>query len=490
MNGGVIANGTGSGKTLCVLASITKPSLIVVPDTLCIHWRTELEKHTTLLSSSSSSPPSPFANTPTAYCFKNASEVPRAKRTRKRKDNRSVQDIIKFMTDSISPKAIKKTKAAPFPFSSSSSPVTPMVKTSKEDVDQNTAPPPLSSPVFPLVAAPPLITVISRSVMRSKVWKDFALPSYDQIFVDEGHNLHGETTIKAIMDTRVTGARWVISATPYDNFNTTLRLLKMDMLLESIGMAPKSNRDVVPFLTRSVTQELTVLPDNISVVKRTVFCEATTKDFYAIIPEILRLVDLAEVETSGIRRFFRILERVAAGGILNLNLMLELAKRCFPSSRSDNGDCGKAQKSKFIMETKEPVVRPFCAKNEGCSICLDAFIAPLQTSCRHVFCTQCLDAILEIGICVCPMCRHKFGKLPLRVSSPGWETKQEREVRVAQEAQIAKEGNNGEDGKQDKAAAASMNRKGFHDLLQGETQFDSTKHVYLDEKVGAVPLGV
>ena len=47
--GGIIANETGSGKTLCVIASCSSgTSLIVVPDHLTLHWMTEIKKHTTL----------------------------------------------------------------------------------------------------------------------------------------------------------------------------------------------------------------------------------------------------------------------------------------------------------------------------------------------------------------------------------------------------------------------------------------------------------
>lgn len=48
-SGGIIANQTGSGKTLCVIMACSSgSSLVVVPDHLVSHWRTEITKHTDL----------------------------------------------------------------------------------------------------------------------------------------------------------------------------------------------------------------------------------------------------------------------------------------------------------------------------------------------------------------------------------------------------------------------------------------------------------
>ena len=384
--GGIIANETGSGKTLCVLASITSSSLVIVPDNLVTHWKTQIEKHTSLLLA-------PTEITDYALVLGKSSQVPTKQYSR-----------------------------------------------------------------------PPLVTIISRSVIRSQRWGTFRQENYHQLFIDEGHNLSGTATISAIENTAVTGARWIVSATPYTNFPLSLSILGLSKIFQETGMIVINpvNICAIPFLQQSVCQEKTVLPENIHISKQVIFCENVASEFYDEIPAILKQVNMETVSTKGIRKFFRILERVAAGGILNTKLMLEVAKRYLITEKKP----GDKRQREPLTVLKQVAPAAFNTANDTCAVCLDNFTEPLQLMCNHVYCRPCLEAILQVGISKCPTCRASLGPShshPVRVMVPTWAVL----LSPVSEEKMPRE----------------LSKKEYQSLLEGDVRFDETKHVYMDEKL-------
>ncbi|KAF1945397.1 hypothetical protein EJ02DRAFT_369849 [Clathrospora elynae] len=58
---------------------------------------------------------------------------------------------------------------------------------------------------------------------------------------------------------------------------------------------------------------------------------------------------------------------------------------------------------------------------EDCPICLDTFKQPVITKCAHVFCTPCLERVIEVQH-KCPMCRAELESLASTTVKPAKET--------------------------------------------------------------------
>jgi hypothetical protein len=103
-------------------------------------------------------------------------------------------------------------------------------------------------------------------------------------------------------------------------------------------------------------------------------------------------------------RFFRILERLGAGGYVQPQVILEVLKRCFVTE-----EC-------LEITDGAPTVC-YSSENDTCAVCLCSFTDPLQLGCGHVYCHPCVAALKTTGIRTCPSCRQPFDKVYVPVFS-------------------------------------------------------------------------
>lgn len=335
--GGIIGNNTGSGKTLLVFAicSTQKSSLIVVPDTLVSHWKSEIVKHTLLTL------------VPSEW-----------------------EDYVLV---------ISKSKDIP----------------RKTQIDKC-----------------PTMVIISRSAFRSKHWQLYRHRNFDQIFIEEAHNLNPNCTIYSQLVSHRVKTRWAISATPYENYIGILSLIGYTNMLSCLNI-PIHVFKSIPVLSHFTCREKTIL-NNVTLVKSKIYCSQSQleKKFFHQVVEIIQNVSVTRLTNlSGITRVFRILERISAGGQLNGELMIRILRYYLSPKR-------QREENISIMSVK-CTQEAFCTRDDDCVICLDKFSSPLQLACGHVFCKLCITSMVHIGGRKCPMCR-KVWNLPLQLWCPLW----------------------------------------------------------------------
>jgi superfamily II DNA or RNA helicase len=340
MSGGVIANQTGSGKTLCVLASCqTGCSLVIVPDHLSIHWATEINKHTSLKTQANE-------DSDYALIFGRAKNIPRRW----------------------------------------------------------------------LFTKKPLLIVISSSAFRSKRWFELPIPKeFNRVFVDEAHTLSSTRSMfKQLQDEVTTKYIWAITATPYKNWMNICRLIQFDQFLKLIN-SNKSNllQKSIPIWQHFTISTKTKL--EFVRIRSQVIYAYLTPDENKFFAELRKCIQNIHLVTSGstimVRRVFRILERVSAGGRVNGQLMLKVIQRCLMKkrSRTDSAICNP------IFTT----VPGFMKSTDQCTVCLEGFLQPLQLQCGHVYCKECLLSMIDLDMSKCAICRTKW-EFPIKTYLPSW----------------------------------------------------------------------
>lgn len=326
--GGIIANETGTGKTLSLLlwtrrSLPTSPScLIVVPDELITHWQGEIDKY--------------FDET----------------------QRFEIYDALSLPESGI------------------------------------------------LQSFPGRCAVVSHSFIRHRnatvagMWTD--------LIIDEAHRCKTAAKLNQNLQGLRRRNTWAITATPQSHLGYLTQLLQVptqSTIAETLTAAT---------VIRRLMYKGTLERKHMTVTRSVVFCETTTAEqafFQQVSSLVNRVSDIRRSNMKYLNRFFRILERVSSGGALNGVLMLAILKRVLEQAKS-------LKRSRAVAAEEQSA--PACAigdEHQDCAVCMSELLDPIQLSCRHAFCTSCVQGMADVGHRHCPLCRTPI----CRYYRPVWE---------------------------------------------------------------------
>lgn len=324
-SGGLIADKTGTGKTLstitrCLMNSADR-NLIIIPDDLCLHWKSEFEKHTTV----------------------DFTYLPEENKNKKRKITLSSTSVVFFKS------------------------VTDFRIVHAEEL--------------------PRILVVSWNALKTQEFQDmFGRCHFTRVFIDEAHRMNQRYVYLEKIPRDFT---WIITATPYENTLVSMNLLQLTLIAGYLRVCRLGE-----ILRRYWTCENALDMTNLKVNEIIHLTKLTDEqvEFYAKVSTVLDQFINRPSANQTCLRFFRILERLGAGGYVHKELILRILqgmdrptfKRHYPNAKEQT----------------------FAAATDDCPVCLCVYTDPIQLSCRHVLCRICLNSMDELGMGKCPQCRH------------------------------------------------------------------------------------
>jgi SNF2-related domain/RING-type zinc-finger/Helicase conserved C-terminal domain len=403
--GGIIANETGTCKTLSAILSclpdgkgphsVSVPngqiSLIVVPNTLITQWEQEVQRHT---------------ECKIWYCDPMAPRVDRTK------------SIVDAAMSSSSSKRRRKTRvdAADYDIVS--------IKSTKDFTKLK-----FGGDQFPRVL------IASFSVVASPKFSSF-LDSHSLVFkrvvVEEAHSV--TKSVHQVLLTIPRDITWIVTATPYNEVKKMGKLLQLDRIaLSNLNV-------VVDAVYHNATVRIKLDRTQLEVKHVKHYCELTEDEsqFYIQIGRLILQVIERYGRVHNYTRLCRLLERLCVGGYVHRELFLRLLKRAINGPPYVNMYQRQQPTKKFVItRTEQAAECSFAMSTDECPICLCGFNVPVQLKCRHVFCNECLEEMIEFmqGAKHCPSCREEF-KAPTYL--PKWpDVKQVANV-VEEEPVVAK----------------------------------------------------
>lgn len=381
--GGVIADGTGTGKTIkMIVACMMVPgqhSLIFVPDELVLHWSSEIEKHTELT----------VAEDPQ---FRNLENGQVKKRKVEKVSSKSKDVVVLHRTQ-----CLRR---------------------------------------FVWRGAPQII-LVSHSAARSKLFEEkVSKYKYDRMIVEEAHK-STSTKLMEIMVGIKRESTWLVSATPYTGTKNIQRLLgfsELMMVLYGIWN-DRISRSLEVMMYQLCTTRCVIQETDLKVNVTEVICEWSEQ-------EKVFMNEIIKIMTTGIRsgatfytlnRFFRLMERLGAGGVVDQELILHIIRNLFGLNQNQ-----PHRHQNRVLEAELNPHQPqqtkdmgFAVSTDDCCICICPFSNPVQLTCGHILCRGCLISILQVQRKACPFCQKDL-KGPVYVPNfqdKPVEAKEEPEVK-------------------------------------------------------------
>jgi len=243
---------------------------------------------------------------------------------------------------------------------------------------------------------------------------------WHRVVLDEGHCIKNHRTLqaRAVAGLR-SNRRWILTGTPVDRSLDDLSgqlafmssilckahtftkaemetsVLALDALFRKLVITHNKEQ---PFNGR---RELLHLPDTTHETERVPMSETESADYARIHAAMTRryeLVKYARNKSLHIRTRLLLPLRQAASGAGSVQL---------PSSSSSSAEDIRASADEDAFNAPG---------SDECSICLDVMENPVQTPCRHAFCTECIMHALQKRAS-CPMCRSETSIQALQACS-------------------------------------------------------------------------
>lgn len=385
-SGGIIADQTGTGKTLACLSRCTMDpenrSLIIVPDVLVHHWSSEVHKHFNLSVWEDKSH------------LNDAGDKDAANRKKRAKvdkmDPRATEVVVLHRTS-----CVRRFNWA----------------------NDNA----------------PHIMITSHSALRSKPFpKDIP---FTRIMIDEGHQI-SDGVFSRVRELK-RQFTWIVSATPYSNPCRITSLLQLPPFLDLKEM------EQYKYTHLTIRNKLDQTHLKIKHVME--YCSMTTEEraFFKEAHDIIRDKVKNRYNDVNVVRLVRLLERMGAGGYMHRKLTLRIIEKAFfVPQRHSWGSSSSSSDSGGIVATKVATKKAFCGANDECAVCTCPYVKPLQLKCGHVVCTDCLTSMMEMNMRQCPYCRAV-------ISAPYFMPKWSSDAKKAEEEEEKKRADPPEEDEED-----------------------------------------
>jgi superfamily II DNA or RNA helicase len=362
--GGVIANETGTGKTLsmilaCVSGDPFDTSLVVVRDELISQWAGEIRQHTSLRVWEDDS------------------------RKSRRSGGRKRARLDAIFPDDYDVIALQYTAN---------------VRRHQWDYSEM-----------------PRIILVSHTVVRSSPFSRMIKNVvFKRMMVDEAHRI-GQTTANMIRSVK-RQITWAVTATPYAMFPEVVKLLRLDEFTQSLRNGTGA-RIPPQFVYGSLTCRTKLDDTRVQIDIQKHYCPVSVEE-KSFFDEIAQMMDEAYQSRfrnrTSITRFFRILERLGEGGFVHKQLTLRMLRYVLtgtPEKRAAGGHrIGAAAAAAAAAEAgdgklAEAKQHAYNDKDDECVVCLCDFDNPVQLQCRHVLCGSCFSSVRSLPESACPQCR-------------------------------------------------------------------------------------
>ena len=367
----VVANGTGTGKTLTAMVihaqprdGAWKPDVAVVSDGLVKHWVDELQKHTKLNVVFGADVARGLVKPDVVVC-RGVKDLPGIGTPAQNPP----RDLMGMLLGAPAPKAVPATSCYG---------------------SRETA---------------PRLTVVSHNFLRQrKTQSVLGQVEWGTAFVEEAHELTRVTM--ECMDSVVKREFTVcITATPYQSF-------------KKLGHLTTGDEDYV--LSRLIRQRMhcrAIEGGRIKMELHEIMCENTPEEA-AFFADVKTIVDeMYESDRSdNIAQIFRMMERVTSGGRVHAELMLRRMRAIVRLAKSRKRerpahDAPARQRNGDVFATVVAATkRAHCDRADECAVCCGDFDEPMQTNCGHVFCGACLKDMWDFNMRLCPMCNRAMNK--------------------------------------------------------------------------------
>ena len=247
--------------------------------------------------------------------------------------------------------------------------------------------------------AMPRLLLVTHHVLRMDAGASrLRLIPWTRVMVDEAHKM-GDNTLLTLMDLP-RPVTWLLSGTP-DMDLLHRKQLQLERLFRVLRMKPESDTSSSLFMYRHLTFKEPEPRRALEVEMVKELCSPTPEE-QLLLEDIGQLLETELFQpqvaaASNLHRFFRIMERLGAGGYIHRRLVLAVLRQLFQQQQ---------QGGEKNEEARTPAPRTaYMAAGDDCTICLCPFTDPVQLACGHVFCALCAQ-VMVTAKAACAWCRQ------------------------------------------------------------------------------------
>ncbi|KAL1591477.1 hypothetical protein SLS60_011977 [Paraconiothyrium brasiliense] len=263
-----------------------------------------------------------------------------------------------------------------------------------------------------------------------------------RVILDEGHNIRNPKAKKTIAATNLMAqSRWALTGTPIINnlkdLLSLVRFLRLSGGLDSLEIFHAAIMRPVMAGDAYGSRVLQMLMADICLrrKKEMSFIDLRLPDLaeyvhkVTLLPHEQEKYDAFEAQAKGTLDLYR----KKAGGSASdtyrhlLEVLLRMRQLCnhwkmISEERIDSimqqleaeGIVDLTEENKFALQK---ILQLSIDSQEDCPICLDSYKDPVITKCAHIFCTACIERVIETQH-KCPMCRAELDSLPATTVKP------------------------------------------------------------------------
>ena len=242
-----------------------------------------------------------------------------------------------------------------------------------------------------------------------------------RVFVDEAHLVApGSMLHHRLSEGVVCDCVFAVSCVATSNLPLMLRVIGYARFLceyQGIESASCTSEELI-LRSVPVLQRRFLVTIGESPVRSQVVVQPTGEEIrvFAALREKLRGLNERGSSDRAMRKLYTIMLRMCGGGIVNVDVLLEIVGRHLSRKRPLDTPL-----LHVIEGMDPPLPLPYSSPTDKCAICLDDLDSPLQVPCHHVFCRVCVVAALRLGRPRCPVCRDRW-ELPVHAFTPDWKS--------------------------------------------------------------------
>lgn len=213
--------------------------------------------------------------------------------------------------------------------------------------------------------------------------------TWHRVIFDESHTM----SLSVAERTPRSDRRWVLTATPLKNFARQIFALGIRHICPPNALRIELDKMFYFFLRLGIRHTLTDSDISVPILTTTLHKVSLSDEEMKLYEDIAQIIRECKNTHNNvaIMNILNNLRSVCAGGTYDI-----LRLKSIPSPKSPSVD--------------ESLVAP---TDDICAICTDMYLNPVQTTCGHWFCRECLTSSFRYNK-QCPMCRHSLTERSLR----------------------------------------------------------------------------